>query len=658
MIKYIFKSPFLFLLLIYGTLFSQQLTPEQIMHLKIVYQPIISPDGSSIAYFLRVPPKDENSTSTSPVELRVFDLSSQRDKLFASSTNRTWNVQWSKDGKFLYFLRNDTKTARTQVFKMPVDGGEAFPITSSPKTIINYKFNPDESCLALICREDLYYNQNSPEEDWIHNEIHFKYQYIYLYNFQDHSLKKISPDTLHIWDMEWSPDGNKIYFQATRIGMTDYSYMFRNLYSVEINTGKFEKIVNHQGKMGKMLPSPDGKYVAFLGAIDLYDPTDGSLLLTSGTGKNLEYKNLTKNFKGTVTDFIWLDSKTLLLDAEVWNETKLFLLDLKKNKIKEFWSGTEVFTRLSFSPRSNVIAFAGSNYSHPAELFTMSLKSKKIKRHTFNNPELKNISFSPQEDFTWRARDGKTIGGILVKPVHFQEGKKYPLVVLVHGGPESAYLKGWNNYYSRWPQILAQKGAFVFMPNYRGSTGHGVKFAEADQGDMMGVDFNDILDGIDALIAKGWIDKSKVGITGGSYGGYASAWAATRWSDRFAVAVMFVGISNQVSKIGMTDTWYENALVHWRGWPYDDNFKKAWDRSPLKYIDNAHTPILILHGDSDKRVPTAQSHELYRALKYKKVPVELYIYPGEGHGNRKYHHQKHYMEVALNWFDKYLFDKK
>ncbi len=406
-----------------------------------------------------------------------------------------------------------------------------------------------------------------------------------------------------------------------------------------------------------MAVSPDGKHVAFLGGVELYDPTDGSLLLTSSSGDDATFQNLTKGLEGTVIDFTWLNNNEILFLAEVWNEVWLFKINIKSGTWKEQWKGEYVFTSFTTDATKRFLAVSASNYQTPPDLFILDRKKGKIRSLTNHNPQLRDVHFMHQEDFTWKARDGKEIGGILVQPVNFKEGQSYPLVVLVHGGPEGAYLKGWNNWYSRWPQILAQKGAFVFMPNYRGSTGRGVAFAEADQGDMMGVDFNDILDGIDALIEKGWVDGNRVGITGGSYGGYASAWAATRWSDRFAVSVMFVGISNQVSKLGTTDTWYENALVHWRGWAYDDDFQKAWDRSPLKYIKNAKTPILILHGDSDPRVPTSQSHELYRALKYLKVPVELVIYPGEGHGNRKFHHQKHYMKVALEWFDTYLFKK-
>ncbi|GAB4176673.1 MAG: S9 family peptidase [Calditrichia bacterium] len=632
-----------------------QLTQEMVLNLKLSVSPKFSPDGKYISYFKRVPPGEDEKESGSKYELHVIRLSDKKDMLFAGVDSRVRNVQWSHDGSHLYFIKRDSDTKKNQIFKMPVDGGEAISVTSFKKDLVDYAFSPSGKQLAVILREKQYAGQKQPHEDWIINEIRFKYQYLYLVNSESGEITKISPDTMHIWDFQWMPDESGFIVQAGKKGMIDDSYMFRDMFHINLKDTSFVKIVNHDGKMGKMEISPDGKYVVFRGGVDISDPSEGSLLLVNLNDNTRDYINLTEGFEGSVEDFYWKDKNTILFNAEYWNENRLFTVKTDKNQIKPFWNGQVYFTSFDYLASQKKITFSGSNYQTPPEIFIM--KGKNLQQLTFSNPELKNISFQPQEDFNWKARDGKTISGLLVKPVDFEEGKTYPLVVMVHGGPEAAYLKTWNNYYSRWPQILAQKGAFVFMPNYRGSTGRGVEFAKADHGDMMGVDFNDILDGIDALIEKGWVDPNKVGITGGSYGGYASAWAATRHSDRFAAAVMFVGISNQVSKIGVTDTWYENALVHWNGWPYDDNFEKAWDRSPLKYIDNAKTPILICHGDRDTRVPTSQSIELYRALKYKNVPVELVIYPGEGHGNRKYKNQKHYMKVSLDWFEQYLLGK-
>jgi dipeptidyl aminopeptidase/acylaminoacyl peptidase len=228
------------------------------------------------------------------------------------------------------------------------------------------------------------------------------------------------------------------------------------------------------------------------------------------------------------------------------------------------------------------------------------------------------------------------------------------LIVSVHGGPESHLRNGWLTYYSYPGQVGAAEGFAVFYPNYRGSTGRGVKFSKLGQADYAGKEFDDILDGIDHLAAKGLINPKKVGVTGGSYGGFASAWMATKHTKRFAASVMFVGISDQISKFGTTDIPNEMFLVHARKWPWKD-----WDffreRSPITYTEQARTPILIMHGKNDTRVHPSQSMELFRYLKtIGKTPVRLVLYPGEGHGNRKAAGRYDYNLRLMRWMKHYL----
>jgi dipeptidyl aminopeptidase/acylaminoacyl peptidase len=201
--------------------------------------------------------------------------------------------------------------------------------------------------------------------------------------------------------------------------------------------------------------------------------------------------------------------------------------------------------------------------------------------------------------------------------------------------------------------MLAQRGFVVLMPNYRGSTGRGVAYSMGDHNDLMGKEFDDMLAGIDHLVDLGYVDPDRVGIGGGSYGGYTSAWAATKHSERFQASVVFAGIANQISKAGVTDTPSENAVVHWNVWLYD-NMDLVWDRSPIKHIRNAQTPTLIGHGERDLRVPTGQAFELYRGLKHMGVPTELVIYPREPHGLRERAHQIDFSRRALQWYLKYL----
>jgi dipeptidyl aminopeptidase/acylaminoacyl peptidase len=287
-------------------------------------------------------------------------------------------------------------------------------------------------------------------------------------------------------------------------------------------------------------------------------------------------------------------------------------------------------------------------------VFTLAHDETEPRRLTNTNPWLEKVTLAKQEVVSFKARDGLELQGLLIHPLDEQPGQRYPLVLMVHGGPESHFQDGWISRYAEPGQLLAAQGFAVFYPNYRGSTGRGVEFSKKGQSDYAGKEFDDLVDAVDHLVAIGLVDKDKVGVTGGSYGGFASAWCATKHTNRFAASVMFVGISDLVSKFGTTDIPNEMYLVHARKMPWDD-----WDffteRSPISYAEQARTPILIMHGKDDPRVHPSQSMELYRYLKVLgKVPVRLVLYQGEGHGNRKAAARQDYAMRLLQWMQHYL----
>jgi len=228
------------------------------------------------------------------------------------------------------------------------------------------------------------------------------------------------------------------------------------------------------------------------------------------------------------------------------------------------------------------------------------------------------------------------------------------MITVVHGGPESHYNNGWMTHYSTIGQMGAALDYMVFYPNYRGSTGRGEEFAKSSQADLAGKEFDDIVDGVDFLIDKGWVDENKVGVTGGSYGGYATGWLSTKYTDRFAAGVMFVGISNNISKWGTGDIPEELYLVHARKRIWED-YQFFLERSPIYHAGKAKTPLLIMAGEEDTRVHPSQSIELYRHIKTRTdTPVRLVLYPGEGHGNRRASSRLDYNLRQLRWFEYYL----
>ena len=235
----------------------------------------------------------------------------------------------------------------------------------------------------------------------------------------------------------------------------------------------------------------------------------------------------------------------------------------------------------------------------------------------------------------------------------YRKGKRYPLVLQIHGGPEGTSLDGWNTRATYPVQLLAANGFVVLEPNYRGSGGRGVAYSKADHDDLGGMEFEDVLAGIDQLIDDGLVNKNKVGTGGWSYGGYFSAWAATKHSDRFKASMVGAGLTNMISFMGTTDIPYEMSIVHWNQWWFD-NMELHWERSPLSHINNAKTPTLVIHGLRDERVHPEQGMQLWQALRIKGVETELVLYPREPHGLLERSHKLDYMDRLVGWYNKHV----
>ena len=315
--------------------------------------------------------------------------------------------------------------------------------------------------------------------------------------------------------------------------------------------------------------------------------------------------------------------------------------------------GAEVFGAVSVARDGNVVAMVASTSSHPNEVYAGTLRDRRLRRATNSNPWLANVALGRQETVTWTARDGERVEGVLVHPVNAAPGQRAPLAVLPHGGPEGVDLDGWNTRALYPVQVLAGQGYAVFMPNYRGSGGRGVRWSQGDHRDLGGREFDDVLDGIDALHERGAVDRNRVGISGTSYGGYFSAWAGTKHSSRFRLAMPFAGISNWMSFTGTTDIPDEMGVVHWDLNPYEHPLL-MWERSPVAHLATANTPMIIGQGLVDERVHPEQMLQLHQALRLKGVPSTLVTYPREPHGLLERQHQLDYIGRIVEAFNTYV----
>lgn len=565
-----------------------------------------------------------------------------------------------------------------QVFVLPIEGGEAKPFAKTP-AVGAYRWRPDGKAIAFTSLDAMPAERDAArargfqpivvDEDWRH---------LSLWIVEEGGEAKKVTNGVTVFDHQWSHDGSKLACAVAPKNTVDDSYMFARLHALDVATGTLTTLVDNPGKLGPFAWSPDGKMLAYVTAADRNDPHAGQLTFTDGeSGARrtrrarastvaevqwpgdrmvcLEHVGVRTVFGSSGMPRLASDSGSLLVPARTPAEMQ--------GRVMSIEMGT------AFAPeRGQITAFAQnaslrvvtmSAADHPAELFLLepvpNVDLTEARRLTYSNPELGGIKLGEQTIEKVRARDGLEIEGILIKPVGYREGTKYPFVIVVHGGPEAHFSDGWLTSYGNWGQLLAARGYVSWYPNYRSSTGYGTAFAKHDHGDPMGKEFSDHLDAIAHFSKAGLIDDTRVGIGGGSYGGYTAAWAATKHSEHFAAAVSFVPFVDLRTKWLTSDIPYEFYYVHYQEqWPWQQPGLMA-DRSPLSWVTNCRTPLLLLGGLNDTRVHNSQPFMLYRAVKFAtETPVRYVQYPGEGHGNRTNVYQYDYALRTLEWFDHYL----
>ncbi|NQU25852.1 MAG: S9 family peptidase [Candidatus Nealsonbacteria bacterium] len=629
--------------------------PRHVAKLKSVTSATISPRGKQVAYTLAVqrnPLDGDNGSAYS--ELHVTDVQGKSRPFITGKVNVS-SVQWTRDGRTIAFLDRRGDDEHTSLYTIPIDGGEARRLLTHDASVHDVQFSADGKQIAFLATEpiakqaqeyrDKGFNQELYEEDDLPTKVWI--------SAADGSGK---PRALELTgsasSVRWNPSGRQLAVVLAPTPLVDDSYMFKRISIVDVDSGKVVERIENAGKLGQIDFSGDGKHLAMISGVDIHDPKDGRLMVVALPG-NGKPRDLMPQYEAHVTSFRWKDDRTLLWAAGEGTATTVGTVDLDGQR-KVILSGDKPIVGLiSLAGDGRTMATVGHTATHPGEVFLLS-DGKAARRLTDSNPWLAKMRFARQEVVRHKARDGLELEGVLIYPLNYEEGRRYPLILAVHGGPESHVSNGWITRYSRPGQFAASRGFAVFYPNYRGSTGRGVAFSKLGQADAAGKEFDDLVDAVDHLAAIGLVDKQKAGITGGSYGGYASAWGATYYSDRFAAAVMFVGISDNMSKVGTTDIPEEMYLVHhrkrlWEDWDY---FR---DRSPIRYVQRNRTPTLIMHGKADPRVHPSQSMELYRHLKtLDQAPVRLVFYPGEGHGNRRAAARFDYSLRLMRWMERYL----
>ena len=634
---------------------ARPMTAEDVAKLESVGTIAISPDGSRIAYTTASLPDvtdgEENGSTQQQLKLAYAPMNA-RD--FLPADMNVSGVSFSPDGRTIGFVWADGEDDRA-VWGIPVDGGAQRKLAAvKDANVRSYAWSPDGGTiwmLASSAKDEARDKQAKAGFNSIVYEEEARLNRLFSARVGTEVDAEPKAATIpgYVSAFKVAPGGTTAVVESAPSPMIDDDYTAKRAHVIDLKSGKVLRVVETPGKLGDIEVSPDGKQLSMIAGVDINDPADTTLhLVDVASGA---YRALNATAPEATVDAEWLSDGRLAAVIHKGAQSALRIYNADGSVAEEHGGGELILTGVQSG--GNVLAVAANSPRHPTEMFVWS--GGTFNRWTQHNPWLSEIDFGTQRTVTYTARDGQQVEGVLIEPVGGVKKGGAPTILNIHGGPEAHESNGWQTGYSKPGQVAAGQGYAVFLPNYRGSTGYGVAYAKQHQGDYAGKEFDDLVDAKRYLVSEGITDAKRVGITGGSYGGFATAWGSTYYSSEYAAGVMFVGISNNVSKFGTTDIPNEMYNVHERKWPWEE-WDHLMERSPITHVDKAQTPLLIMHGAEDTRVSPTQSYELYRHLKVRKpdLPVRLVLYPGEGHGNQKAAARYDYNLRMMQWFDTYL----
>jgi dipeptidyl aminopeptidase/acylaminoacyl peptidase len=680
-------------MVVFGADSKRAITEKDLYAFHWVGSPQISPDGAKVVYTLVKVAANHDDYETA---LWIAPTSGGPSRQLTSGP-RDSGAQWSPDGKTLAFLRateKDGKPQPPQVYLLSLEGGEARALTEMPKGASSPVWSPDGHSIAfssISLPKDFEKKVDAVESD---------VRVITRAQYRENGEGYVDPDRpTHIWvvdvprvaagpqksralttgefsesDTTWSPDGGKIYFTSDRNKEPYYEPPQRAIYVVSATGGATQKVTAIDGPVYQISVSPNGRRLAFVGEIDRgegvvqrsYSEPD---LFVAETEPGSTPKNLTVQYDfdiagsvqgdqapprgGGVSPPVWsADGGSIFVKTSEQGRVNLERVDSETGKVEAVTKGDHTIISYSATPDGSKMAVLLSTPTNIGDVFLVNSASGKMEPVTHVNAELfTRLSLTEPETIWYKSFDGRRIQAWVQRPPDFQAGKKYPLILDIHGGPHSAYGYVFDHEF----QWMAAKGYVVLYPNPRGSTSYGQEFGNIIQYHYPGDDFKDLMAGVDELIARGWVDPEKLGVTGGSGGGVLTNWTVGH-TDRFKAAV------SQRSIADWTGFWYtadfSQFTPFWfRGapWQQEADFK---ERSPITYIERVHTPLMLIEGEADFRTPPADGGEqMFRALKYLRRPVVMVRFPGESHElsrSGKPSHRVERLQHIVAWFDKYL----
>lgn len=661
-IDHMLRTTVVFVLAVFESMAAQAPTIDQSLSMKSVSGARISPDGRYVAYMVTQTNWEENDFVQ---QIWIAATATGERYQLTSGKKSSTGPQWAPDSRRLAFVSD--RGGKRQIYVIAPTGGEAQQLTADEQGVGSIAWSPDGSSIAFLSsgpeakavkdRKEKYGDFEIVGGDYVMNHLWL----VKVPAEIPADVKQLpKPDALtkgsefNVGEFSWAPDGKHIAFSAT-VDPDLSSSATGQIYTVDLSDKRVHKLLNSDGPNRNPKWSPDSKEIAYVtsGGNPFYFYANPRIAVIPADGG--APRVLTADFDEEPDLIDWAPGG-IYFGALQKTDAHIFRLDPATRKVRRI-TGPDHFriSNASFTSDYRTMAGVGAAPDRFAEVLVSSVGDFSPKFLTDINTQWKDFTLATREVVQWKSADGTMIEGILIKPADYDSTKKYPLLVVIHGGPTGvdSPVRSADRTYP--VERFVAKGALVLKPNYRGSAGYGEKFRSLNVRNLGVGDAEDVISGVDFLVAKGIVDKDRVGAMGWSQGGYISAFLTTS-SDRFKAISVGAGISDWM-------TYYVNTDIH----PFTRQYLKAtpWEdpeiyrkTSPISYVDHAKTPTLIQHGDQDKRVPPPNSFELYQALKDRGVPVKLILYKGFGHPINKPKQQRAVMEHNYEWFSKYIWGEE
>lgn len=659
------------------------ITPHDIVTLKRVAEVQLSPDGSQVAYSVTTPqPATEAkvesiwiTSATTPGTARMGMHSDGADS----------HPMWSPDGKQIAFLstrknpirlkgaspfpfalarvqsRPDLTEAQTmepkkdakqgaQLWVLPVGGGEAVPLTNIPGNITALKWSPDGKQIAFVRADvDTRAEADRKEKKIDDKRVDFDYRFdrLYIYDIASHTATLVTEGERNLCDFDWSPDGKHFVARIAPTPRLDDYWRVSKIQVLNAATGEVEKTLAEHAASQAVSWSPDGRYATFskmtertiTGVSVVYNLDSGKEVIADSaepaTWQKMQWSGDSKHLfsvgvKGTTAVIGEVNPATGKITIESEHASALNDFDLSRD--------------------GKMAVFATGTTSHPAEV--MTLHDRAWKTLTETNPQVKDWKLGTVKEVQWKStRDGHPIYGVLILPAGYVQGQRYKTLVQFHGGPEGVWENSWLGSWHDWAQMMASHGWAVLLPNPRGSDGQGTAFTESNFQDWGGADFQDEMDGVDYAVASGVSDKDKLVAGGWSYGGFMTSWTVTH-TDRFKAAIVGAGVTDLTSMATITDI-APSFLDGYFG-PLATHREMYREHSPVTFLSNVKTPVLVVHGEADDRVPISQGQEFYYGLRFMGRETQMIRFPREPHVFAERDHQEALLQHVYDWYSSHV----